>query len=76
MMDFGLTNEEKASMLQSNIITLKRELYAALIRLNIDPDGFDAAAWSTPDIVTDHDQVRVTNILNSIELCKQKLEEM
>lgn len=76
MIDFGLTNEEKISMLESNIITLKRELYAALIRLNIDPDGFDATTWNTPDIVTDHDQVRVTNILNSIELCKQKLAAM
>lgn len=75
-MDFKLNNSKKIEILNASIESTHQELYQTLVRLGIDPETFDANLWEEPVPVVNHEEHRVTLMLNSIKLGQQKIQEL
>jgi hypothetical protein len=76
-MDFGLTSEQKKTILLSNKETHMTELYSLLVRSGIDPDTFVFnQELPEEDMSMYGERMRIQKIIESISLIESKLGEL
>lgn len=52
-----LTNSDKVASLNKVKELLAFEIYSLLLRIGIDPEGFDYATYQRPEITVDNDSI-------------------
>lgn len=75
-MEFPISDSKKLEILNITLETQNQELYTTLIRLGIDPDSFDSSTWVEPSPVMNHDEHKVTLLIASIQLTKEKIASL
>jgi hypothetical protein len=75
-MDFGLTTEQKRTILLSSKTNILNDMYVLLIRIGVDPDTFDGSLdLSDDDSSIRGEKMRIEKLVQSLELINAKLED-
>jgi hypothetical protein len=76
-MDFGLTTEQKRTILLSSKTNILNDMYVLLIRIGVDPDTFDGSLdLPEDDSSIRGERLRIEKLVQSLELINTKLEDL
>lgn len=76
-MNFGLSSEQKRTILLTAKDTAMTELYSLLIRAGIDPEEFDPEqGLPTDDLSIYGERIRIEKLVESVTLIDSKLTEL
>ena len=73
-MDYGLSAQQKKSILENSLTNVKSEVFHLLLRSGIDPDTFDPENYTMSEVLIGEQQ-RLETLLGSVELIERKLTE-
>lgn len=75
-MDFGLTTEQKRTILLSSKTNILNDMYVLLIRIGVDPDTFDGSLdLPEDDSSIRGERMRIEKLVQSLELINAKLQD-
>jgi hypothetical protein len=76
-MDFGLSTEQKRTILLSSKTSILNDLYVTLIRIGVDPDTFDGSLdIPENDISMYGETARVAKMVEGLALIEAKLQAL
>lgn len=76
-MDFGLSTEQKRTILLSSKTSILNDLYVTLIRIGVDPDTFDGSLDIPEDDMSMYGETaRVNKMVEGLALIESKLEAL
>lgn len=76
-MDFGLTTEQKRTILLSSKTNILNDMYVLLIRIGVDPDTFDGSLdLPEDDSSIRGERMRIEKLVQSLALINAKLEDL
>ena len=73
-MDYGLSAQQKKTILESSLGNVKSEIFHLLLRSNIDPDSFNPENYTISEVLIG-ERERLETLLDSVELIERKLAE-